>query len=154
MSTMASALGGAGPLHEFEWEGKTYRVRYLDQSLKLAFQQHLFRQAREAIQLSKEDYGPETYAARLEALNDAYTLGEFAFESPKGMAFLNSSAGKIKLVSLMLSVDEMTALLIFKEKGDEIGSLIALVLRQSLRIKVDAPKNGETAEPAETPLPN
>jgi hypothetical protein len=70
------------------------------------------------------------------------------------MKFLASNAGKIKLTAMMLGVSEMEAIVIFKEREAEVGSLIALVIRQSLRIKADAPAtDGEAAPPADS-VPN
>lgn len=145
MSALSNALGNYGSKHTIEHEGVVYELSFIDQKMKTHLEQALYTRAFEAEYATKPAYTEEAFEGRLEKLRDAYEAGEFAFESPRALAFLSGQAGLVKLASLILGIDDIAVLgSLINAKKDEVMEKVKLVLRQSLRTKPKtAPTGGE-----------
>ena len=66
-------------------------------------------------------------------------MGEFELIEELSMTVIKTRTGMLKLCSILFGVDEMTMLNLMIAKGQEITSLVQLILKESLR----QPKEGK-----------
>lgn len=145
MSALSQILGNHGSPHVFEHEGKTYSVRMLDQNVKDEFEKALFGRARSLARLEQPDLSEEQFASVLLALNDKFLEGEYALESKKGLAFLNSTKGQLVLSSILFGVPETEMVQMLLSRGIEVAAMLKLVIDESLPKR--KPKPAEGADP-------
>lgn len=143
MSVLSQVLGGAGEPHTIQYKGKTYQVRPLDQKAKDAFQKRLFASARESAAGLKDLMTPEQYDAHLLKLNDEFLLGEYALESKRGLAYLQTTAGRLAIAAILLNATDYEVMCLLAERGSEVGSLVALTLKESLPQVAVRPSEGD-----------
>lgn len=139
MSDLNVALGQSGAKHTITVDDVTYPVSYVDQKAKTAWAKWLFSKEREAEEMGKANYTEEEYQKRLEKLNKRYLMGEFELIEELSMTVIKTRTGMLKLCSILFGVDEMTMLNLMIAKGQEITSLVQLILKESLR----QPKEGK-----------
>lgn len=130
MSCLGEVLGGAVP-HQFFHKEKTYKVSLITQAVKLAYERHLYGKAKEAAAGMRELMNGEEYRQHLKELNDSYIMGEYAFESKRGLEYMQTAPGVLALASLLFDTDEMTLMKLVGERPDDVSSLIQLLVKES-----------------------
>lgn len=143
MSVYNTALGNSGPKRTFEHDGITYELHYVDQGMKAAIENHLYDKACDALKIAEKLYSREEFAEKRTALCDAYESGEFAFESKRGLAFIQSEPGALKIASLIFGLTEMQIMKLFVARMKDISQIIKEILEASLMTSKSEVKSGE-----------
>lgn len=140
MSELSNALGGSGPKHEISCAGKTYPMMYVTQAVKDAYGKALYRRAREALTLIRNEVDKDFYESRMGALVDRYTDGQFAIESEYGKRSLEKPGGSILLLSIMLGtkngpdiipMSELEVVNIVSQAPEEVKAVFKTVIAES-----------------------
>lgn len=134
MSAVNEILGNAGPRHTLVDDGRTYQLHYIDQRMKADLEKYLFDREVQAIVGMKAAYDQGQFIAKLDELAASYRNGEYAFESPKGIEFLKTPAGSLKLMALVLGgIEDMELFGLVAKHGDELNMKMKLIVQESLR---------------------
>ena len=149
MSALSEAYGNAAPPHEFtdRKTGKVYKVRLIDDDVKVAVEKRLYARARDIVFGMKDGMGRGEYSHQLHLLALDYQRGEVAFEgSPAGEGatpekrkqnrvqnYLRTHAGAVHLIALLFQCPEMEVVRVmaYKDNQPEIQSLLHTVLVES-----------------------
>ena len=131
MGVVSEVLGNHGAAHTIDWNGKTYRLRLIDQVVKSAFEKARLAKAKEALATLKDVLTPEEYNARLDAKIKQYEAGEMEIFSEEGMAFIKTMPGMRLLLSLMIDCEANELMGLLLARKEELIPLISLILRES-----------------------
>ncbi len=137
MSALTECVGTSVP-HEFVHRNKTYSVQLITQAVKAGYEKKFFARAKEAAAAMRELMDKADYSKHLKELNDDYISGAYAFESPKGLAALQTVSGMLILCSLLFGCDETELLQLVNERREEVTSLIELLIRESFPVQEEA----------------
>jgi hypothetical protein len=151
MSELSKALGNSGAAHEVECNGKVYRVKLIDQGVKVAFEKKLYQHAKDAVVALRKDLDSDQFVEMLSKLTTAYEQGEFAMESARCRKIMKTPKGSMILMSLLLGCDEHEALLVMSQKPQEFKQVLDVVIKESFPgAKVEV-KNSDESEDDDSP---
>jgi hypothetical protein len=131
MSALSETLGNDGPPHELEHNGKTYKVKLIDDYVAAEFEKWLFKQAKRALSTDKDELSPEEYRQKLAALNEEFTDSAYSLMSPRGARALQSPQGMLVLSSMLFGCSQLEMAGLMVDQPQEVVSLIQLVMRES-----------------------
>lgn len=155
MSELSQALGNAGAKHRLDNRGKVYEFSLVTQKLKDAFQKRYFEHEKRALAEMRDLYPAPDYLAEVKGLHDRYKRGELNLLSRDGMAWVQTEAGAMTLVSLLAGCDENEALGLVADRGEEVQSLIRLIFFESFPgLEERIAEAEKEAQAAGEPVPN
>jgi hypothetical protein len=137
MSALDVAMGGDAPPHIFEHNGRAYKVRAFDVNAQLLYQKRVFREDRELLRETKEDYDADEYSKQLRMQSTAYMAGHYSFLSEKGQVFLNSNAGAQFVGAILFQTDESDFQRLLVARGAEVSAMVKLVLEESFGVSAE-----------------
>jgi hypothetical protein len=134
MAANSEVLGNKGTKHSFDWNGKPVEMSYLNKKIRDAFSKQLFKRDRDLEKFVHEEDGTsdKEYREKLLALNDKFRLGGYELTSKFGREYIETEPGALFVASLMCGCSEDEMLKIFMAKGDEVLTLVKLVLDESV----------------------
>lgn len=156
MGTLNEMLGNAGVPHQLEYNGKVYTFSLIDQRIKAAYEKHMYEREKAALTLLRNEYRPEEYEKRLDALTQRYLDNEFSFLSETGLAhFKRSSEGKFFLLSAIAGCTPNELIDLVVARTTEVTALLDLIIKESFpgtyEKMAKAPTEQPQAEVGDTP---
>lgn len=132
MSERAAAAGDTGAGFQIEHKGKTYSLRpVLSEGTMLDVEMAFYNRALKAVYAQREYMSAEAYDKELATLREKFEVGEYAFESPKTAALLQTQKGAMVLLGCLLSADASELMELFLAKGPELKSALQSIIKMS-----------------------
>ena len=125
--SISHALGSSGASYTFDHNGKTYKVRHLDQSARAAFEQWLKKGVLDALASMRDYLSPEALAAKEDAFFAAASAGDYSFYSPHAAKALQTPAGVLRLASILFDATEDEMVGLMSERQDDVIRLLKLI---------------------------
>ena len=133
MSELAQVLGAHGAPHEIDFEGKTYKVRHIDEYVLDAFQKKQLAKRKNALREMRGLMTDQQFDDRLREMTDDYSAGKYSVLGEFGQEGIKTPAGIMDLCSLIFDdIDHMALVRLLLGRREEIVSLISLIIRESL----------------------
>jgi hypothetical protein len=143
MSELSKALGNVAPPHQITHDGKAYSFYLLDQTRKNALEKRLYQNAREAVYIDREHMSSDEYLKRLDAVREAYELGEYGFFGERGSKVIQTARGLILLLETITGESEDAVLSLLTARPEEVNTLLKTVMSESFKgVKPTGSANG------------
>jgi hypothetical protein len=125
MSELAKLAGTGAPPHTIEHEGRTFIFRpALDNATLLALESSLYERDRTALSQARNDYPPDEYLKRLDAIVERRKRGAYSIGSPETEAFLKTTTGAVFLLRAMCDASEAEILSLLMHRSAEIERIL------------------------------
>ena len=131
MSSLSAVLGNKGEKIEFEHGGKTWKVSYLTQAKKAAFEQWLKQQAMRAVFAAREFVAPDEYAEALREVSRDAASGTYYFHGEVARRALGTPAGSIALAAVLFGCPEEEMAGLVAARGDDVRAVMDAVVAES-----------------------
>lgn len=158
MGITSQILGNAGSPYRLMHDGKTYEFRFIDQTVKDAWEKALFERKCQKLDVLRGSLAPEDYSARRAKLEDDLDRDEFSFLAPQSVALIQTVPGVMMLLPLLVGRDINELIALVAARKEEVVAIVNRVIRESfpgVRLPEPAPA-GEgvpTQQPGAT-VPN
>ena len=133
MSELSKALGNTAPPHQITHEGKTYSFFLVDQIRKNALEKRLYQNAREAVYADREYMNSEEYLKRLDAVREAYELGQYGFFGERGGKILQTPRGMLMLLEVLTGENEDAVIELMTARPEEVNTVIRTIMSESFK---------------------
>ena len=132
LRTVSETIGAqAGGLTFTARDGQTHRVRPLDLALMGRFEKWLESRALKAVIDHKATFG-DSFQDAISAVSSDIIAGRYAFGGPDCQRALQSPAGMIALVGLMLNVDDIRARHLVTNEAEELKVVVDRMVQESM----------------------
>ncbi len=140
MSALTQIVGDVSPHTFTDRHGKSHTLRYVTKGVMADWEKRQLAKAREFEAGMKPLLTREEFMERLDRLSKRYGDGEFSLtywfvkhaDAFKTGATPEVAGGFLLLASLIFQCDEAEMETLMRESSEEVNSLIALVLKESL----------------------
>ncbi len=158
MSAVNQIVGDVSPHTFTDKHGKTYTLRLINDSLMADWEKKQLARAREFEAGNKGILSRDEYMERLDNLSERYHAGHYSLTGwfiKNAGAFRKFSGGDVSLVtpevaqgflllsSLVFGCDQAEMQTLMRESGEEVISLLSLVIKESMPVPE---KNGTAGD--------
>lgn len=130
----------AGRFTTFTHNDKEYNVSLFTQNVKAAFEQWVQDLAWSSLYASRRHMPPDEFEKDKADLTLRMRYGYFCFLGTTCQAVLQTASGGMKLVSLMLGCDEITAMGLLAARREELMDLLQRAMADSMPVQKETPK--------------
>jgi vacuolar-type H+-ATPase subunit D/Vma8 len=147
MSELSRCLGNEGNPFEIKASKKTYKLKLVDQAIKVNFEKRLYEHAKHAVLLLRKDLTSDEFMSLLKDLTQSYQDGDFDMAGPRGKKAMEGHLGALTLLSLLMGCDELEAAQVAQEKPEEFQAAMKAIMHESFphirNVEVEEEEDGK-----------
>ena len=132
MTQLSTLLGNsAGPCHTFKDGEREYKVSFLTQAVKAAFEKWIKAEALETLKDLRTILSPDEWKDTVQDLTSDFATKKYAFHGEVCQKAMLSPAGSLKLASLLFGIGDEEMIRLASQYPSEIQLVLEKVLKES-----------------------